>query len=82
MTERFIIARFSAIFIFTMEMKYKGTKSLKSAFKTEISESEPLCSMNTWLTFNTLSPFDMVSGFSICDEVALYIGFDGRVNLS
>ena len=73
MTERFIIARFSAIFIFTMEMKYKGTKSLKS---------EPLCSMNTWLTFNTLSPFDMVSGFSICDEVALYIGFDGRVNLS
>ena len=71
MTERFIIARFSAIFIFTMEMKYKGTKSLK-----------PLCSMNTWLTFNTLSPFDMVSGFSICDEVALYIGFDGRVNLS
>ena len=36
MTERFIIARFSAIFIFTMEMKYKGTKSLKSAFKTEI----------------------------------------------
>ena len=26
MTERFIIARFSAIFIFTMEMKYKGTK--------------------------------------------------------
>ena len=79
MTERFIIARFSAIFIFTMEMKYKGTKSLKSAFKTEIFG---IRSMNTWLTFNTLSPFDMVSGFSICDEVALYIGFDGRVNLS
>ena len=42
-----------------------------------------LMSMGTICFFSTMHfSYDMVSGFSICDEVALYIGFDGRVNLS